>query len=214
MTTIVLGDKPRLAPGQTCGHCNLRAPQHRLCPMCRRPMEDWPQDEELFLAQAGWERAPPHYWYEPVERTLGEVTAAMLNKAEVQLTQAEQFIEARHVIKDAMKMEDAERGLANARAALTLLQEASATGTRIPIRKREMFPQEEAVRQELVKDRKYPDIIKEEKRVFSDDQVKQAEEFFLTSHGQLNQRDKLYLKRMANKTVESNSDVCPSCRRR
>src|SRR5262245_42630490 len=54
------------APCPTCGHVPAAPPSKPACPLCQKPMLDWPDDAPAFLRDAGWRPAGDGMWMRPL----------------------------------------------------------------------------------------------------------------------------------------------------
>lgn len=148
MTTVLLSDKHRLAPGQVCGHCGLKAPEVPLCWWCERPMTDWPVDAEAYLLKHGWTKDDDR-WIEPDSRCLGHVTEDMVKRLKARKETAEEYVRLKLVKDDPFLLPQGEAGLARVTAELEAAETALSSGGLVKVRGAERFIEREAVRLQL-----------------------------------------------------------------
>ena len=117
---------------ERCTKCGLLPPPKPRCHMCQRPMEDWPDDPELFLVSRGWEQAPynPGSWMEPAERATFEVTEEMVEESRRRLTNAQTYLEYPSVQKSGERRRQAQETVRIAQANLDELEGLRERGER------------------------------------------------------------------------------------
>ena len=201
--------KHRLQPGETCGHCDLRAPPVHKCSYCTRPVKDWPQDEVTFLTKAGWEwLEPAGQWREPERNVLGPITPAMLQAAQSQVVSYEMQLAKPKL--DPFHKEQLTTGLAKAKAKLERLE----SGEPVEHRNRELFGRDTAVMLELGRGRPHdprPKVV--EIRTFTDATVDQMEQQLRSLHnGTLLKSDEAQLRARRKQMSKVHHQMCPECR--
>ena len=208
MSVVVKMKGGKLEPGQVCGACSLRAPPIHRCSYCRREVADWPQDEEWFLEQAGWERNSWGTWQEPNKSVMGRPTEKMTLATREQVTGYE--AQLKHFKSDPLRRADLEAGLTKARERVALYE----SGLDIQLRNREHYTQAEAVMLEWGKTWPYEPRPKvKEVPTFTEAQLGQFEEQLrMRSNGMLLKGDEAQLRERRKQTSKVHHQMCPECR--
>lgn len=227
---IKLSDKHKLLAGEQCGHCNLKAPSKPKCWWCGLVMEDWPDDARQFLLEHDWEFSPAcnpdgtfmeeqGYWIEPVARCSGPVTEEMLDKANRKLALMEKTLGHQFVSgkvdgqpRDEIWLTDATAGLELAKHELGILQEAEAIGGVVQIRKREEFPEREAVRMQLNDALPPWKTERQDAPMFSKEQIDGYKESVARTR-RLSQEDMRHVREMEQRKQVVHHDRCQVCLR-
>ena len=224
-----------------CGACGLAPPPKPECPMCRRPMEDWPDDPARFLLDRGWEKSPhgEGAWMEPLDRCTFPITDAVVVEARKQVEDCKKYLEFPSIKSNPQRLRGGQERLRQLEAELESLEVSQRRGERrteqatqrevfrgtdkhgepiystvtsVTPRRREQHPTLLAVRMEL-----NPPILEprvRERPMYSPKDIGDAEHSWLmVGKGTIPAEGKLRLDDMKHETCTVHESQCVTCGR-